>query len=190
MTDHTATPTDQDDFVGYPEGQVLGIFDTREAAAGALSDFKDSGFAPADLRVYSGAEGEHAIDTDGTQHGMAGVTRRSIATILTDQDDLRRYGEAVHHGGVVVGVEAPDDGTRRTAAAVFVRHGGYDIYSFGSMAVQKLDVDPSRTRMEGDGDGSREHTSDTDGWPEVNTPREVSDRRRDASPTASPTEGT
>jgi hypothetical protein len=143
MADQT---TDDDDFVGYPKGQVLGIFDTREDAAAALSDFKDSGFAPADLHIYSGPEGEHAIDTDGTQHGMAGVSRRAIATLLTDQDDLRRYAAAVHEGAVVVGVEAPDDGARQGAAAVFARHGGYDVYSFGSLAVQKLDADPSRTR--------------------------------------------
>lgn len=182
MTDQIATPTEQDDFAGYPEGQVLGIFDARHAAAAALSDFKDSGFAPADLHVYSGPEGEHDIDADGTEHGMAGVTRRAIATLLTDQDHLGRYGEAVHNGGIVVGVEAPNDGTRQTAAAIFVRHGGYDVYSFGSMAVQKLDVDPSRTRMGGDA-GSGDRPLDTGRQSETNTPREASDSQASVSPT-------
>jgi len=134
-------------FAGYPKDQVLGIFDTTGEAGEAIEAFRGAGFDREEVAVYADRQGAAALDSEGTAHGLREVTQRQLEHILTDIDDLEGYEQAVRRGGVVLGVMAPDEGPRERAAAIFQRHGGHDLYYFGAMTVQRLDVDRSRTQM-------------------------------------------
>lgn len=135
-------------FAGYPKDQVLGVFDTRDSAAHVLNDLRRSGFAHDDLSVYADESGATRLDSVGDSHGLLELTQRSIEHLVTDIDDLKGYEDAVRRGAVVVGVLAHEDERREHVLDVFRRHGGHDIYYFGEMAVQQLDVDRTRTRVD------------------------------------------
>lgn len=147
----TGTPRPQvadsqdEPFSGYPQDQMLGIFETRNEASDALHALRNAGFASSDLTLFTGLKGAAQLDSEGTAHGIAEFTQRSIEHIASDIDDLQGYDEAVRRGAVVVGVMAPDEEPRTQAAQIFVEHGGHDLYYFGAFAVQQLDVDRSRT---------------------------------------------
>lgn len=132
-------------FMSYPMNQVLGIFDERDDAARAVAELRRAGFALDHLFVLAGARGSARVDSEGTAHGLTGVTERSIEHLLTDLDDLQRYDEAIRAGGVVLAVGSTTDQDRRRIAAIFQLHGGYEVAAFGEYVVEKLDADPSRT---------------------------------------------
>lgn len=135
-------------FAGYPKNQVLGVFDVRAAAANALQDLRRSGFAQDDLVVYTHESGAKQLDSEGNSHGLAALAQRSIEHLVADVDDLQAYEEAVRNGAVVVAVLAPEEERRAHVQDVFRRHHGHDLHYFGEMAVEKLDVDRTRTRVD------------------------------------------
>ncbi len=134
-----------EEFVGYPDNQVLGIFDKRDDAARALDEASEAGIPETDITVYSGDDGAEAIDSSGTEHGVAETLQRSVQRLLTNEDDLRVYERAASEGGVVLAIEAKDDERKESASALLQRHGARDVRHFGTFVVQDLDVDPSRT---------------------------------------------
>ncbi len=135
-------------FAGYPKNQVMGVFETRGAAANAIADLRRSGFAPDDISVYADESGATQLDSEGDSHGYLELTQRSVEHLVTDVDDLKGYEAAVRRGAVVVGVLAGEEERREHVLDVYQRHHGHDIYYFGDMAVQQLDADRSRTRVE------------------------------------------
>lgn len=135
-------------FEGYPQDHVLAAFASRADAAKALDDAREEGIPDADLAVYSGEEGADAIDSDGVSHGLGSVAIRSVQFLVSDQDDMAEYEQAVRDGGVVIAGKAEDDERKRLLSAVFQRHEGRSVRYFGTMTVEDLSVDPSRTRMD------------------------------------------
>ncbi len=135
-------------FQGYPENHVLAAFDSRADAAAALDDLREEGLSEDEVAVYAGEQGAEDIDSDGTSHGFGSVVVRSVQLILTDRDRLSEYEEAVEGGGVVIAAQAEDDDRKHLLSAVFQRHSGRDVRYYGTMTVEDLSVDPSRTRMD------------------------------------------
>lgn len=135
-------------FAGYPKNQVMAVFDTRPAAAQALSDLRRSGFAQDDLSVYSNERGVTQLDSEGDQHGLTALAQRSVEHLVTDVDDLQGYQDAVKRGAIVLAVLAKEEERREHVLDIFQRHRGHDVYYFGDMAVQKMDVDRARTRVD------------------------------------------
>lgn len=135
-------------FEGYPEDHVLAAFPSRADAAKALDDAREEGIPDADLAAYSGEEGADAIDADGVSHGLGSVAVRSVQFLVSDHDDMAEYEQAVRDGGVVLAGKAEDDERKRLLSAVFQRHEGRRVRYFGTMTVEDLSVDPSRTRMD------------------------------------------
>lgn len=144
----TSVEHSDEEFVGYPKNQVMAVFDTRTAAANALNDLRRSGFQQDDLSVFSDERGEKQLDSEGDSHGFTQVAQRSIEHLVTDIDDLKGYEAAVRDGGVVVGVLVPEEERREHVLDVFQRHHAHDVYYFGELAVQQLDVDRARTRVD------------------------------------------
>jgi hypothetical protein len=135
-------------FQGYPEKHVFAAFSSREQAARALDDVRQSGVPEADLAIYSGEQGADNLDADGTTHGLGSVLVRSVQLLVADGDRLGDYQEVVEEGGVVIAAKAEDDERKQLLSAVFNRNEGRSIRYFGSMTVEDLSVDPSRTRMD------------------------------------------
>ena len=135
-------------FQGYPENHVLAAFPSREQAAKALDDVRQSGVPDSELAIYSGGQGADDLDADGTTHGMGSVLVRSVQLLMTDRDRLAEYQDAVEQGGVVIAAKAEDDDRKHLLSAVFHRNDGHGIRYFGTMTVEELSVDPTRTRMD------------------------------------------
>jgi hypothetical protein len=128
-------------FVSYPKNFVLGIFDRSTDASEALTEFRDSGRSGDEIMVFSGGAGLTQLDPD---HGLTGVTERSIERLMTDQDNLDRYAESVRRGGHVIAIAAKETAAREEAAAIFMRHDAHDVEYFGEFTVETLDEPRSR----------------------------------------------
>jgi hypothetical protein len=133
-------------FVSYPGGQVFAAFRTAEAAAAAATDLRTAGLR--EVSIYRNVKGAAALDSSGTAHGLAEITERSLEQLLTDEDHLQRYDTAVRAGGVVLSVHAEGHDADR-AAAILINSGGFEVFRFGGLAVEKMDVDRSRTTSTG-----------------------------------------
>src|SRR5690606_12628509 len=107
------------------------VFDTRPAAAQALSDLRRSGFAQDDLAVYAEESGATQLDSEGNSHGLTALAQRSIEHLVADVDDLKGYEDAVRRGAVVLAVLAPEEERREHVLDVFQRHHGHDVHYFG-----------------------------------------------------------
>ena len=133
-------------FVSYPEHQVLGILDTRDAAALAIREIRRQGIAT-ELNVYHGASGAASIDSEGVANGVVGVMERTVEHLAADLDDMSAYDGAVRSGKVVVSFDGSDEDIRGRGAEIIKDHGGHTVQHFGTLAIEVLDVDRSRTRM-------------------------------------------
>lgn len=133
-------------FVSYPGGQVFAAFRTPAAAAAAANDLRTAGLRG--VSIYRNVQGAAALDSSGTAHGLAEVTERSLEQLLTDEDHLQRYDSVVRAGGVVLSVHA-ERGDADRAAAILINSGGFEVFRFGGLAVEQMDVDPTRTTTTG-----------------------------------------
>jgi len=80
---------------------------------------------------------------------MAGsIAVRSVQFLVSDHDDMAEYEQVVRDGGVVIAGKAEEDDRKHLLSAVFQRHEGRSVRYFGTMTVEDLSVDPSRTRMD------------------------------------------
>lgn len=56
--------------------------------------------------------------------------------------NLQRYDRVTRNGGVVVAFSTPTDDERERAATTLMRHGGFEVYFFGTFAVHQMDAAP------------------------------------------------
>jgi len=133
-------------FVGYPKDHMLAIFDGDSDAGEAAKDLATSGFA--EVNRYAGTRGALEIDSQGTEHGLASRTERTIEHLASDVSDLGQYDEAVRLGHVVLGVHVDDDERRQDVADILHRHRARDVRHFGSLAAESMPVDRERTRAD------------------------------------------
>lgn len=133
-------------FVGYPKDQALGIFDSERDATDATRDLVAEGYPT--VNRFAGVRGAAEIDSQGEVHGGMAKAERTIEHIASDVSDLEEYDAAVRRGRIVLGVHVEDGERRHRVADIMTRHRGHDVRYFGSLSVESLSADPTRTHAD------------------------------------------
>jgi hypothetical protein len=133
-----AQRSDQE-FVGYPQGQVLAIIDDRSDASAVERELHSAGFSSDAVRVLIGEGDANKLDSDGTKHGAFATLLRGVEHLMSDVDHLAQYEGAIRGGAAVIAVHAPDEGPREQALEILRRHEGHFINYYGAMTVETLE---------------------------------------------------
>ena len=104
---HVNPPLREDNAPYNPVNHVTGVFDAHDQVTLTLRDLAEAGFARDDIYVFSGEEGQQALDPSGDAMGAAGrlfrklenpalvkSLRRDIARIKTLQTERSQSAKA------------------------------------------------------------------------------------------------
>ncbi len=80
--------------------------------------------------MLCGPQGAERLDVTGEQHGLRGRTYRIMEWMGDERAVLRRSGDHLAAGGLVVIVPV-DEAGKATAARILADHGAHDIVHFG-----------------------------------------------------------
>lgn len=126
-------------FIGYPDRQVLGVFDSAAAAERAMAALLAGGVEPDAIQRFAGPADAERFDATGARHGVGARVRRAVQFSLMDQlPAMAWYEAALREGRSVVAVRTVDRaGTVRTVAAMKAA-GGHFINRFGRLATEEF----------------------------------------------------
>jgi hypothetical protein len=119
-------------FIGYPNRQVLAVFDDLAAAERAVAALRAAGAQEADVETYAGAEDADRFDSTGAGHGLLARLRRAMQFSLMDQlPALAWYEAALRDGKAVVATRTRDRADTLRVVGALKAAGGHFINRFG-----------------------------------------------------------
>ena len=126
------------DFIGYPRGKVLAVFDDAPAAEAALEALRRAG-VDAGIERFAGAEDADRFDATGARHGPVEKALRAMQFSLMDQlPAMAWYEAALREGKVVLSVATKGRGQTLRAAEALRGAGGHFINRFGRLETEEL----------------------------------------------------
>jgi hypothetical protein len=133
------TINDPHDFSVYPTNRVCAVINTDMDARSALDALLREGVSEVDIHIFYGSEGVDVLDAEGEHHG----TLSKLATKLRSYGDvenetMKRYEEAMRHGGYVFEVVASDDEEKEKVEHILAINAGHEINYFGSWYVEAM----------------------------------------------------
>ncbi len=125
--------------VGTGVGRLIAVFDTMEAADGAIEALVAAGVDRASIELFSGPDAAAAFDPTGQRHGVLGVLYRIFEFSWADQaPDFAWYDAAIREGRVVMSVRVRGQRHVAHAGRLIEEHGGHFINHFGWFETQEL----------------------------------------------------
>ena len=139
-----------------PIHRVTGVFDVHDHVTTALRELEDAGFAHGDIDVFSGVEGEQALDPSGDTLGTAGRFFRRIENWVSDTAKFHDLAAAtLHAGGFVVAAKADDSDARKGIAMdILTRNGARDVKYWSNFYVEQGYEDVPRQNLQREDLGS------------------------------------
>ena len=126
-------------FIGYPNRQVLGVFDDQAAADRAARELGAAGFPEGAIQTYVGAADAELFDATGARHGLAARLRRVMQFSLMDQlPAMAWYEAALREGKVVVAVRTTERTATLRAVDALRAAGGHFINRFGRLDTEEF----------------------------------------------------
>jgi hypothetical protein len=126
-------------FIGYPNRQVLGVFDSDSSADRAVAALTGAGIPGTDIQRFSGREDAERFDATGQRHGIGARVRRIVQFSLMDQlPAMAWYEAALLDGRSVVAVRTTSTAETKGAVAAMQRAGGHFINRFGRLATEEF----------------------------------------------------
>jgi hypothetical protein len=126
-------------FIGYPNRQVLAVFDDLEAVRSAVAAVTALGVSQTAIETFSGAADAARFDATGARHGLVARLRRVMQFSLMDQlPALAWYEAALRENRHVLAVRTTDRGQTLAVVAALVRAGGHFINRFGRVATEEF----------------------------------------------------
>ena len=126
-------------FIGYPRGKVLAVFDAPEEAAAAIATLEASGIPKRAIERFSGTEDADRFDATGQRHGIVSRALRVMQFSLMDQLPAMAWYEAALRGGrTVIAVDTGDRSATLRIVDVLRRGGGHFINRFGRLATEEF----------------------------------------------------
>jgi hypothetical protein len=126
-------------FIGYPNRQVVSVFDDRAAADSAVRALHEAGFAPASIERYEGAQDAERFDATGERHGIAARLRRVMQFSLMDQlPAMAWYEAALREAKSVVAVRTTGRAQTLRAVQALKLAGGHFINRFGRFDTEEF----------------------------------------------------
>jgi hypothetical protein len=126
-------------FIGYPNRQVLAVFDDESSVDRALEALAAVGVTKRDIETFAGAEDAARFDATGANHGLVARLRRVMQFSLMDQlPAMAWYEAALREGKVVIAARTSDrPSTLRTVEALRAA-GGHYVNHFGRFATEEF----------------------------------------------------
>jgi hypothetical protein len=126
-------------FIGYPNRQVLAVFDDRAAAERAVATLRSSGIAGGSIQIYDGAVDAERFDATGELHGIVARLRRVMQFSLMDQlPAMAWYEAALREGKIVVAVRTTTRAGTLRAVEALRAAGGHFINRFGRFDTEEF----------------------------------------------------
>ena len=126
-------------FIGYPNRQVVAVFDDGAAAERAIDALAAAGVPQTAIERFAGAADAERFDATGVRHGLLARLRRTMQFGLMDQlPAMAWYEAALREGRVVVAVGTTSraatlrvvEALRGTGAHFINRFGRFDTEEF------------------------------------------------------------
>ena len=127
------------DFIGYPRGKVLAVFDRPADAERAVEALGASRSSTAHIERFEGRADADRFDATGERHGPVARVLRAVQFSMMDQlPAMAWYEAALREGRVVLAVRTGDRaGTGRVVEAL-EGAGGHYINHFGRAATEEF----------------------------------------------------
>ncbi len=125
------------DFIGYPVGKLLAVFDRPDAADRAAAALRERGLT--NLEIFSGTEDADRFDATGERHGPVARVLRTVQFGLMDQlPAMAWYEAALREGKTVVAVRTRRRASTLQVVAALKDAGGHFINHFGRGATEEF----------------------------------------------------
>jgi hypothetical protein len=126
-------------FIGYPNRQVIAVFDDGVAAAEAGEGLAAVGVAPDAVERFSGAADAERFDATGARHGLIARLRRAMQFGLMDQlPAMAWYEAALREGKAVVAVRTSGRPETLRVVDALRSAGGHFINRFGRFDTEEF----------------------------------------------------
>jgi hypothetical protein len=126
-------------FIGYPNRQVLGVFDADPSADRAVAALAAAGVPATEIQRFSGAADAERFDATGERHGIGARIRRIVQFSLMDQlPAMAWYEAALRQGRSVVAVRTTTRAETKRAVDAMRAAGGHFINRFGRLATEEF----------------------------------------------------
>jgi len=125
------------DFIGYPAGKVLAVFDGSAAADRVAETLR--GLQITDVERFEGTEDADRFDATGERHGAVARVLRTVQFSLMDQLPAMAWYEAALRGGkVVLAVRTRNRAMTLRVVEALRGAGGHFINHFGRAATEEF----------------------------------------------------
>jgi hypothetical protein len=126
-------------FIGYPNRQVLAVFDDESSVDRALEALAAVGVTKRDIETFAGAEDAARFDATGANHGLVARLRRVMQFSLMDQlPAMAWYEAALRENRHVIAVRTTDRTQTLAVVAALMRAGGHFINRFGRVDTEEF----------------------------------------------------
>jgi hypothetical protein len=126
-------------FIGYPDRQVLVVFDAEASADRAVAAITAMGTASDTIQRFSGPEDAQRFDATGASHGVRARVRRAVQFGLMDQlPAMAWYEAALRQGRAVVAVRTASRAETLRVVEASKAAGGHFINRFGRLATEEF----------------------------------------------------
>lgn len=126
-------------FIGYPDRQVLAVFDSSAAADRAVAALEEAGTGSERILRFAGPTDAERFDATGARHGVGARVRRAVQFSLMDQlPAMAWYEAALRDGRTVVAVRTTSRAETKPAVAALKSAGGHFINRFGRLATEEF----------------------------------------------------
>lgn len=127
------------DFIGYPVGRVLAVFDRAADADRAVAAVAGLGVAAAAIERFQGAADADRFDATGRRHGPVARVLRTVQFSLMDQlPAIAWYEAALREGKTVLAIRTRNRPTTLRVVEALRGAGGHFINHFGRAATEEF----------------------------------------------------
>lgn len=126
-------------FIGYPNRQVLAVFDSRAEADRAVEALRAAGIGDPAIEIYQGAADAERFDATGARHGVLARLRRVMQFGLMDQlPAMAWYEAALRDGRTVVAVRTISRDETLRVVETLKQAGAHYINRFGRFDTEEF----------------------------------------------------
>ena len=127
------------EFIGYPAGKVLAVFDGSAAADRAIEMARALGIAPNAIERFEGATDADRFDATGRRHGPVARVLRTVQFGLMDQlPAMAWYEAALGDGKAVVAIRTRNRAATLAVVEALKAASGHFINHFGRAATEEF----------------------------------------------------
>ena len=127
------------EFIGYPVGKVVAVFDRSEDADRAVDAIRASSPAGIEVERFAGADDADRFDATGQRHGPVARVLRTVQFSLMDQlPAMAWYEAALREGKTVLAIRTRNRATTLQVVEALKAAGGHFINHFGRAATEEF----------------------------------------------------